>query len=362
MKALKRLIIWILISLGMQIAVLYYVDNYLFASENVSGKIVATKIEDKKEKKKKNENIIIPEEAEYKNMSYDGGFLSYCNDDILKIVDTYTGKEDNIEFDQDKLKISFYKWAPDRNILIIAAKRRYNNSCKFLFYSYDAEKGVKEKLETTDQKETSFTGSRNSEVKDMVISPFTNMMYIKSGTQTGKSVIHNINIMQRINKVSTRTSFVGDMKIIPNDDRIVYEAVTRDKIYITGEKNSISIPEVAKLCLINVDDNDVIYLGEVEEGDNNNSPKVKNIYYGKNSEYSNSWKKISLPDNVKKEEIYVSRDGKIYINDNLKGIIKDLNSNKEVEYTGLFMQIYNGGIASISEGKLVETPIKLESE
>ncbi|CAG7839402.1 hypothetical protein Z959_09210 [Clostridium novyi B str. ATCC 27606] len=384
MKAVKRIIAWICISLGMQIAVLYYVDKYLFSTENVSSKIVSTKVEDNKGHKKSNISIEIPEYAENKSVSCDGQYLSYIENDRLKIVDTCTGDEENIEL-KDGLHMSYYKWAPDRNILLMAAKKRSEDKSKFIFYSYDADKGEKTKLQTKDEKETSFTASREAEVQDIELSPFTNMIYIKSGVKGGKNNIHKINIMQKIDKVESEISMIGDIKIIPNDDSIAYEATNKHKVYITGKSDSLNIDGVDKLCLIDVDDNDVVYLGEIENSLVLEGTKVKNIYCGireksldkpknddnilkskkgkcKKSKVDTNvcykWNRITLDRAVDKKDIYVSRNGKVYVNDNLRGVVTELTSKEEFKYKGIFLQMYDGGIASISEGKLVDIPLK----
>ncbi|KGN01992.1 hypothetical protein Z969_07290 [Clostridium novyi A str. 4570] len=405
MKSVKRIIAWICVSLGVQIAVLYYVDTYLFSTENVSSKIVSTKVEDNKKNRKSDINIEVPENAERKALSCDGQYLAYIENDRLKIVDTYSGDEENIELQQG-LHMSFYKWAPDRNILLIAASKKSEEKSKFIFYSYDAEKGEKEKLQNKNGEETCFTAPRGTEVKDIELSPFTNMIYIKSGLAGGKSELHKINIMQKLNKVETKIDMIGDIKIIPNDDSIAYESVNQNKIYITGCQNPIKVNGVDKTCLVDVDDNDVIYVGEIERSSEQGTCKIKNIYRGvmekpllatkrkdadrdkeksgetkhkgKNKNTSASkkreslkeskpkmienisykWDRIALDKSVDKKDIFISREGKVYINDNLKGVVIELSSNTEIKYKGTFLQMYDGGIASISDGKLIETLLK----
>ncbi|KEH93529.1 hypothetical protein [Clostridium botulinum] len=405
MKSVKRIIAWICVSLGVQIAVLYYVDTYLFSTENVSSKIVSTKVEDNKKNRKSDINIEVPENAERKALSCDGQYLAYIENDRLKIVDTYSGDEENIELQQG-LHMSFYKWAPDRNILLIAASKKSEEKSKFIFYSYDAEKGEKEKLQNKNGEETCFAAPRGTEVKDIELSPFTNMIYIKSGLAGGKSELHKINIMQKLNKVETKIDMIGDIKIIPNDDSIAYESVNQNKVYITGCQNPIKVDGVDKVCLVDVDDNDIIYVGEIETSSEQETFKIKNIYRGvmekpllamkrkdtdrdkeksgetkhkgKNKNTSTSkkresvkeskpkmrenisykWDRIALDKSVDKKDIFISREGKIYINDNLKGIVIELGSNTEIKYKGTFLQMYDGGIASISDGKLVETLLK----
>lgn len=356
MKALKRIVVWILLSIIMQIAVLYYVDKYLFASEEVST-IVSIKKIDKEKEKKKNVNIFVPEEAKQVSVSYDGSYLSYYEEDELRLIDTYTGEESTIEL-EDKLSVSFYKWAPDRNIILIAAKKQYNNSAKYLFYSYDAERGLKEKLETKEQNETAFVTSKSSSIEDLQLSPLTNMIYIKASLEGGRSNIQSINIMKRINKVDTQSYFIGDIRIIPNDDRIAYEDFAKNKVYVTGKSKAISIEDVKQLSLIGVDDNDNIYVGELDNDSSSGALRVKNIYYGTIEEDSSEWKKIDLEEAINKKDIYISRDGKVYINDNLKGIVTELSSNKKTAYKGIFLQMYDGGIASVSDGKLITIQLK----
>lgn len=357
MKALKRIIVWILLSLFIQIAVLYYVDRYLFASEDVSSTMVSKRIDDSDEDRIKDVDILVPEDAENISLSYDGTYVSYYEEETLKVIDTYTGEEKNIEL-EDKLQVSFYKWAPDRNIMLISGKREYNKSSKFLFFSYNAERDLQEKLQTKEGDDTALTASKDAQVEDIQLSPLTNMTYVKTGIESGRSSLHNINIMKRIDRVDVKVNFVGDIKIIPSDDRIAYEGVSQKKVYVTGEEDSISIDGIDRLCLIDIDGNDNIYVGELEEDYGIGDYKVKNIYYGTINENSDEWNKINLQESVNKRDIYVSREGKIYINNNLRGVVTEVTSQEETEYNGSFLQIYDGGIASISEGKLLDTKLK----
>lgn len=356
MKALKRLMVWILISLTAQIAVLYYVDKHLFASENPRT-VVSKKVVKEKKEKKKNVNIVVPKDVTHVAVSYDGGYLSYYKDDILKVVDVYTGEENNIEF-EDNLKVSFYKWAPDRDRIILAIKKESNSKGKYVFYSYDAEKNKKSLLETKEGQATTISTSKNSYIEDIQLTPLTNMIYVKTALKGGRSRIYSINVMKRIEKVRTEAYFIGNIRIIPNDDRITYESADKGRVYITGTSDSISVDGVDKLYLLSVDGDDRIYVGELEADKVTEVAKVKNIYYGTAEQDTNEWKKNSLTEPVNKKDIFVSSTGKIYINDNLRGTVTELSSNKETVYKGIFLEMYDEGIASISDGKLVETQLK----
>ncbi|MCY6484456.1 hypothetical protein OW763_08905 [Clostridium aestuarii] len=356
MRVLKRIVIWIFISLIMQVSVLTYVDKYLFAAEDVTA-IVSKKVTEKNKEEDSNVMIFVPEDVEHTALSFDGGYISYYKDDMLKVVDTNTGEERSIEL-EDKLKVSYYKWAPDRDIMLMAVKKEYNSSAKYVFYSYDAERNKNTKLQTKEGNETSIRTEKKSEVDDIELTPFTNMIYVKVSLKGGRSGIYSINVMKRINKVDSKAYFIDDMVILPNDDRIAYGSYARNEIYITRKNKPITIDGVNHLSLISADGEDRIYLGELEDDKVNKVAKIKSIYYGKAEQDTAEWEKIHLSEPINKKDICISTEGKIYVNDNLKGIVTEVNSKKETEYKGLFMQMYDGGIASVSNGKLVKTTLK----
>lgn len=355
MKAIKKIMVWMLISVTIQVAVLYYVDNYLFAAEGTTN-IVAKKVVNEKKKERKKVDVPIPEDAEHVAVSYDGGFVSYYKDDVLKVIDVYTGKENQMELEEN-YEVEFYKWAPDRDIILLAMKKEQGNNNKYMFCSYDAERNKKDLMQTKEGEKTSITASKKSYIEDIELTPLTNMIYVKTALKGGKTTIYSIDVMKQIEKVRTEAYFIGDIKILPNDDRITYEAPKEGKVYITGSSDSISMKDIDNVCLISADEEDRIYLGELENSDTGSS-KVKNIYCGRAEQDTTEWKKITLTNPIDKKDIFISKEGKVYINDNLKGTVTEVASNKETVYKGIFMQMYENGIASTSEGKLVETQLK----
>lgn len=355
MKALKKIMVWMLISLTIQVAVLYYVDNYLFSAEG-SSKIVSKKVVNEKKTERKMVDISLPEDAEHVNVSYDGGYISYYKDGVLKVIDVYTGKEKEIAM-EDGYEISCYEWVPDRDIVLIAMQKEQKGSNKYLFCSYDAERDKKDIMQTKEGERTSITASKNSYIEDIQLTPLTNTIYIKTALKGGKTTIYCIDVMKQIEKVRTEAYFIGDIGILPNDDRIAYEDSKEEKVYITGTSDAISIKDVEKLRLLSVDQEDKIYLGEIVKNEDG-SEVIKSIYSGRAEQDTSEWKKIDLKTPSEKENIFVSKSGKIYINDNLRGCITEIETNKETVYKGSFMQIFEDGIASSIGGKLVETPIK----
>ncbi len=122
MKKFKRVAAWILVSLVLQSAVLLYLDKFYFVTES---NFKTKKIETPTAKPQKSDvQIKIPDSAKQVSISYDGKFAAYYEGDVLEVVNTVTGNKNQVSFDKDE-KVSFYKWLPDINSMIIAEKIYY---------------------------------------------------------------------------------------------------------------------------------------------------------------------------------------------------------------------------------------------
>ena len=127
--------------------------------------------------------------------------------------------------------------------------------------------------------------------------------------------------MKSRKKIATTSKYVGNIGVIPHEDKMVYE---------------------------NLDNNDQVYVGNV---DSNN--KIDKIYYGK---LGGDWQSLPLSTPVSKTDLFVTANGKVYINDKIKSTVTELQTRKETTYKGILLQLYNDGIASLSDGNLVKTP------
>ena len=78
-KNVKRIIIWILISLVAQVSVLFYAENFIFT--DAASKAKFKKVEEKKEKIA-DIAINIPEDAKYVSMSYYNNHYGWYEEDI----------------------------------------------------------------------------------------------------------------------------------------------------------------------------------------------------------------------------------------------------------------------------------------
>ncbi|MBI6871143.1 hypothetical protein [Clostridium aciditolerans] len=338
MKIFKRIFLWILISLTIQFAGLFYADKYFLAT-NTS---IKTKKVVKSEAKKQDAEVKIPDNATHVNASFNARYLAYYDGDVLKVINTKTGEEKKVDF-EDGVQVSFYKWLPDRNRMLIAEKETGKKGSSFKLAYYDVDKDVKEDIKELDW------ADKNAEVEDIQASPLTNIIYVKVANSGKRSSIYWINIMKEMKKVDTMAYMIGKIKVVPHEDKLIYEDLTHHRIYITGQDEPLDINGVNNPSLIAVDDEDRVYIGETQDD------KISKIYYGSVKEGRNSLQTIDLGTAVDKDAIYVSSQGKIYINDNLKGVVREVASGKEYIYQGRFIQIYTDGIISVSDGKMVKT-------
>lgn len=338
MKIFKRIFLWILISLTIQFAGLFYAEKYLLAT-NTS---IKTKKVVKSEVKKQDAEVKVPDNATHVNASFNARYLAYYDGDVLKVINTKTGEEKKVDF-EDGVQVSFYKWLPDRNRMLIAEKETGKKGSSFKLAYYDVDKDVKEDIKELDW------ADKNAEVEDIQASPLTNIIYVKVANGGKRSSIYWINIMKEMKKVDTMAYMIGKIKVVPHEDKLIYEDLTHHRIYTTGQDEPLDINGVNNPSLIAVDDEDRVYIGETQDD------KISKIYYGSVKEGRNSLQTIDLGTAVDKDAIFVSSQGKIYINDNLKGVVREVASGKEYIYQGRFIQMYTDGIISVSDGKMVKT-------
>jgi hypothetical protein len=339
MKIFRTITIWAMLSLALQMSGLFYVNKYYLSDEtNIKVSKLVKNTDDEKEAE-----VVVPEEAQNISTSYNGRYLAYYDSDVLKIITMATGEEKNIEFEEG-VEVSYYRWLSDRNRMLIAEKHKTSSGISFELSYYDVDKDTKDAIE-----ELTWAG-KSAEVSDIEASPLTNLIFIKVALNDYQSNIYSLNIMEDKKKVSTVVDSIGNIGIVPHVDKLYYEDTENNRIYATGSKKRITVGNAEKMTLISVDNNDNVYIGELAE-----DKTVVRIYYGQAGADTSTYSLVELTSSYFKEDICVSTDGKIYLNDNFKGTITDSAAGKEYMYPGLFLQIYDGGILSLSDKKVVKT-------
>ena len=336
-KVLKKMMISIMVSFILQLCGFFYLNNSFLASNTAvkSQKVVDSSTSNKTLVSKAN----VPNNAKNINVSYDASYVSYYLSDVLYVVNTITGKSVNVGSSNGDI-VSFYKWLPDRNRMLIVETKNRNLSLSY----YDVAKS--EKSNVTELLMVSST----SKVKDIEAAPLPNVIYIKVANSASYDSIYWVNIMKSRKKIVTKTENIGKIKVVPHEDKMLYEDSNNDKIYATEVSDALSFSGSTKLCLIQIDNNDQIYIGDVDSSNN-----IDKIYIGT---LKGNWQTLKLDTPVSKTHLFVTVSGKAYINDNLKGLVREVRTLKETVYKGTFIQLYSDGIASLSDGNLVKTPFK----
>lgn len=344
MKMFKKIIAWAMLSIVLQAGLLYILDNFKFKH---SSDFQNKQIEVNKDKTK-DINAVIPTDANNINISFDGKYLTYNKNKELYIQDTKTGTSTAIKTENEG-EILYYKWLGDRDRLVIVKKVKKNGANKIQLVTYNP----KDSTETTASKEDICTYQEGMEVKKVTESTITNVYYIDIYKGGLKNIVYRVDINEELTKVSLQTNVLGNLQVIPHEDRLIYEDKINGKFFITSPNKQLTFNSNKKLTLLGIDRNDIIYMGEL------NGDKVTSITYGKINESTSSWKKITLDSVVNCEDIYFSNKSEILINDNLKGSVKNLTTGKEVEYEGKLIQIKENFIATMdNKGKLIYKSFK----
>lgn len=342
MKSIKRYSIWIVVSLVLQMSLYLYLDKFFFVNET---SFKTKKIEEVKKVTKVVENIKIPEKSTNLTLSYDGKYASYFEGGSLKVINTQTAEEKAIPFEQG-LSVSFCKWLPDRDRMFIAEKKVDKDTSSIKFSYYD----VKTKEKTVLRDVSINLRDVKADVQNMEFSTLTNVIYVKVGRKGNASSIYRINVMESMEKVTT--GLIGNIKIMTREDKMLYEDIRFSQIKTAGSDKVFKIKDANKLSLISIDKEDNVYVGQIEQG------KIVKIFYGALSQNTDTWKVTELKEPTEIKDIFVSLEGRTYVNDNLRGIVTDITSSKETSYIGSFLEMNNNVICSLQGNVLLQTTIK----
>ncbi|MBI6872796.1 hypothetical protein [Clostridium aciditolerans] len=345
MKVLKRLIIWSLIPITLELIGLLYVDKFYLSDET---NFNAKKVDIISKKGPNKINVKIPESAKNVGVSYNGNYISYYDNDVLYVVDTSNNKKKELKF-ENGAEFSSYKWLPDRDIMLIAEKYTGGFDANHLkFESYNAKKDAKSFLSNENNKEMKISLPDDKyEVLDMAISSATNVTYVKVGKEGVRSRLYRINVMAQVEETKYPNCKLGKIAAQNKEDRLIYEDTTYNRIRGIGLKNPIATGENATHYLLNTDAEDQIYIGNGQNG------KVKKIFIINLKKTKDNMKTMTLPESVDKSNIYIARDGRIFVNNPSKAVVTELGTGKETEYKGKLVQIYNLGVISIDNNKLL---------
>jgi len=348
MKRLGKIVVWVLLSLVAQLSIYLYMDKVRYVEQTA----FATKSIQVGKKTDKQIDVSIPETAKNINVSFDGRYVAYFQGGELRVIDSFTGATKKQAL-KDGNEIEYYKWLPDEARMFIAEKDVKRNQLNF--FSYDVKKDDKNQIMKRNEPVNISLPDKKSYVEDIEIGTLTNVIYVKLNHSGKRNSIYRIDINNDLSKIRSNSYMIGNSAAINRDDILLYEDKSNAKqtqIRLTDSSKTLKRNEAKNLCLLSVDQEDIVYLGELEDN------KVKRIYSGTLEENIDKWKIVELKESVDKKDIYITNEGKIYYNDNLRGVVIEISTGKETFYSGKFHQMFNGGIASISNGKLLKYNFK----
>lgn len=343
MKILRLVFIWAAFSLTMQCAGLFLLDKYYFTNNS---NVTSKKVEIETPKKKSEEPVFIPKDAQNINVSYNGKYIAYFQNDNLKVMNTTTGEVETVEA-TDGSQISYFIWLNDRNRIVMTEKEQSKKGQALSLSSYDVEKREKIKIVDVCELDTKST------VEEIKSSTKTGVNYIKIAHNTNRSSIYRVDINHKVTKVSTQINNLGNIFVVPRLDRLVYDDLLNRGIYATQPNKKVNFKQGSKTKLLGIDGESVVYVGEV-----NAEKTISKIYYGTLDESQSLWKEITLSSPVNSTDVFINNKGQVLINDNIQGKIKDILSNKEYKYEGKFIGIYNSGVATVINDKFYKTEFK----
>ncbi|MGE5614103.1 MAG: hypothetical protein ACM3XR_06815, partial [Bacillota bacterium] len=166
MKKLKMIIKWVLLSLLLQTAVLAYI-NFIYLPNR--GKYTATAFEEGPASVK-NRSYVLPEGAAGVSVSFDGLYAAYKKGDNVVIVDI-DKKKSIRELDPAGGSITYYRWLPDREMLIYAVREPGGKKGCVRIATYD----IGPELERSYPDIVNLP--EGSEVVNIELSPLTNVVY-----------------------------------------------------------------------------------------------------------------------------------------------------------------------------------------
>ncbi|MBD7911358.1 dipeptidyl-peptidase IV [Clostridium cibarium] len=346
MKGFKRIIVWALLSIMMQVAALLYLDKvYLkhsseFQLKEVKEDVVGSKAD-----------LSIPQGAKKIQSSYDGKYISYFVDSKFYLLDTKTGTSEEIITNKGNREVLNSEWLPDRNRLTIAEKVTSSSKKNVInVINYDAKNKTESQI-TENEKVCDYkSGMQVDAIETTTLSGVTFVSVSKGGNN---AVIYRINIEKNVESIGSNISAMGEMKVSPSSDSIIYQDKKAKRFYeyTNGKASKINITNSSNLTLLARDSNGVVYMGEESED------KVTKIFSGTLNQKFATWKVTQLDKPKNSTDIYVNDKGEFLVNDSLDGKVKNLTTSESVSYKGKFIFVNNKVILSSDNGKIYLTSL-----
>lgn len=327
MKVKQKVLSWIILSIIIQIVILIFLNNFYLTRNKAS--VVASKYTE-------TAGLKIPLAASNLKVSFDGKYVGYLLDGNLKVLSLDSKKNIFIKNSEDTF--SFFKWLPDRDMLILSKQNTTPNYLEI--HTFDVITGV----------ERSYPQIKNMSSKSQIIgielSTLTNAVYVEVKINNYEKDIYKFDIMDNLDYIMTvnLSTTIKQMNFI---DTLVYQDNPKYILIRNGSSNwSEKIFLKKDSMLLGTDYEDNIYIGELDEEKNVKNILSKNLQGGTKED----WKQIPLIKTSTPKSIYITEQGDVFcLRENS---IYIANKNKEISFSGRCVDILNNYFITLNNNEL----------
>ncbi len=338
----KRIYKWILISVILQTVILSYINFYYLPNR---GNFKTTMFETASTAVK-NRSFKLPQGAENVKVSFDGLYAAYSLDKDLEIVDL-DKKEVIKRLDPSGGEFSYFRWLPDREMLIYGIKEPEGKSSVVRISTYDI----------LPEYNRSYPDIKNLPEKSQVIgielSPLTNIVYPMIKTSNTRARIYRFDIMDNLTLIF-KTDLTTIIKETMYADNLIYQLEGKGIIVRSGKsEKALPITFEGTGLLLAVDDNDFIYAG-----DRDDTGKIVSIYYGMAGQKKDEWNLAKPVMPVARGDVFITAGGVVYTADRINKQVERLNAQgdfttAQTGYEGELLTVLDNYVVSIDGSKLI---------
>jgi hypothetical protein len=340
-KSVTKVYFLIIISLMMQLIILYFINDYLIESKSVKIESYDTIEEEEYH------DYNMPDVAESIKVSKSKEYAAFIEEDSIKIKNL-NEKNSIISINNDENEeIILFKWIHDRNMLVYASYIENDYSVDIKLKTYDVDNDITREFPEV-------VGlSLNSTVSQVELSTVTNIVYLKIVSEGGSGVLYKYNIMNK-RYFSMYMKESEKMSEFNYTDKVIFEK--NDYIYIknglTGSFKSLDYEGYGKI--IGIDKNDMVYIAISDEflSDEDEEFKFNKIIYSSlklndakdNDLEFDKFKEIELSKDLTLDDTFITEEGKIFYHDIKNKQVYDVKENNSINYNGEFLGVNDSRI------------------
>ncbi|HHV99462.1 MAG TPA: hypothetical protein GXX36_07790 [Clostridiaceae bacterium] len=348
MKKIKMIYKWIIISITLQTIILVFL-NYFYLP--FRGRVKAT-IYEHTNMVSNDWSMKIPDGAGTPCVSNDGRYAAYLYDGKLMVMDAVKKKE-IAAITAEEGELTYYRWLPDRRMLIYASCSYVKKHSTVTISTYDVMTGDIRHYPDISRLPL------YSKAVGIELSPITNIVYVKIKTGDERALIYKFNIMDDCELVAN-TELGAVIRETNYSDKLIYQKGNYMIVVKDGSNKKEYVLEFpGKMALLGIDSEDKVYAAEL-----NQDGKAVYVYYGEaDTSDVSTWSKIYLNKAVYPERIIISRGGVIYMNMPEESRVMAIDVGREYKYTGELVEITDDYIVTRKKDqlmlKLINTDIGL---